>query len=266
MKSDITFVVAVAVIGDVDSGKSTLIAVLSKGNLDDGRGTLRFEVLRHAHEMTEGRTSSITQQVIGFDATGCITNYMSAGVKSMTVQEIVAASSKLVTLVDLAGHEKYLRTTGERISCDCDSPMNTVRCCYANCCLYSIVLVINLCHTVHAVMRFSLCLCLMLSPLFEPWGGAGSLCIIFHHSRSVWIDIASAGLRGSDRVRDFWCGEDDPRTLCAVHGPESPHLRCGDQSGPCYTQTAQLHHFHAKGHYSCERSQAVVRAVLFVSQ
>lgn len=49
---------------------------------------------------------------LGFDAEGKVTNYMSAGIRSMSVQEIVTASTKLLTLVDLAGHEKYLRTTG----------------------------------------------------------------------------------------------------------------------------------------------------------
>jgi GTPase len=40
----------VAVIGNVDSGKSTLIGTLSKGDLDDGRGLARKAVLRHQHE------------------------------------------------------------------------------------------------------------------------------------------------------------------------------------------------------------------------
>ena len=58
-------IVAVATIGDVDSGKSTLIGVLSTGRLDDGRGSKRLEVFKHVHEMEHGRTSSITRQIIG---------------------------------------------------------------------------------------------------------------------------------------------------------------------------------------------------------
>lgn len=57
--------VAVATIGDVDSGKSTLIGVLSTGRLDDGRGSKRLEVFKHVHEVEHGRTSSITRQIIG---------------------------------------------------------------------------------------------------------------------------------------------------------------------------------------------------------
>lgn len=55
----------VAAIGDVDSGKTTLIGVLSTGTLDNGKGIKRLEVFRHVHEVAHGRTSSITQQVIG---------------------------------------------------------------------------------------------------------------------------------------------------------------------------------------------------------
>jgi GTPase len=55
----------VAVIGDVDSGKSTLIGVLATGSLDNGAGMKRLEVCRHMHEIEHGRTSSISQQVLG---------------------------------------------------------------------------------------------------------------------------------------------------------------------------------------------------------
>jgi len=36
--------VRVAVIGNVDSGKSTMVGVLSRGMLDDGRGLARSKV------------------------------------------------------------------------------------------------------------------------------------------------------------------------------------------------------------------------------
>ena len=38
--------VRVAVVGNVDSGKSTMIGVLTGGDLDDGRGSARKKVLR----------------------------------------------------------------------------------------------------------------------------------------------------------------------------------------------------------------------------
>lgn len=41
---------------------------------------------------------------------GNIVNY-NFGVRNMTTTEICEASSKLVNFIDLAGHEKYLKTT-----------------------------------------------------------------------------------------------------------------------------------------------------------
>lgn len=51
--------IRIAVIGNVDSGKSTLVGVLSKGINDDGRGLARSLVFNYAHEHANGRTSSI---------------------------------------------------------------------------------------------------------------------------------------------------------------------------------------------------------------
>jgi GTPase len=42
--------VRIATIGNVDSGKSTLISVLCNATNDDGRGSARSMVLRHRHE------------------------------------------------------------------------------------------------------------------------------------------------------------------------------------------------------------------------
>jgi polynucleotide 5'-kinase involved in rRNA processing len=46
--------VRVAVIGNVDSGKSTLVGVLSKGEKDDGRGSARAKVFNYSHEAENG--------------------------------------------------------------------------------------------------------------------------------------------------------------------------------------------------------------------
>lgn len=43
----------------VDAGKSTLLGVLTKGTLDDGRGRTRVNLFRHKHEIESGRTSSV---------------------------------------------------------------------------------------------------------------------------------------------------------------------------------------------------------------
>lgn len=79
--------VRIAIAGSVDVGKSSLIGVLTRGILDDGRGAARSHIFKHQHERTTGRTSSITNHFIRHE------------------------SSDITTLIDLAGHEKYLKTT-----------------------------------------------------------------------------------------------------------------------------------------------------------
>ena len=51
--------VRIAVIGNVDSGKSTLVGCLTKCIKDDGRGSARLKVFNFSHEAQNGRTSSI---------------------------------------------------------------------------------------------------------------------------------------------------------------------------------------------------------------
>ena len=58
--------IRIAMIGNVDSGKSTLIGVLCGGKLDDGRGLARSAVFSHKHEAATGRTSAISHQLIGY--------------------------------------------------------------------------------------------------------------------------------------------------------------------------------------------------------
>ena len=72
-----------AFIGNVDSGKSTLLSVLSTGDLDDGRGKMRKHISQYRHELESGRTSSIS----------------------------LKWKDKDKILIDLCGHERYLRTT-----------------------------------------------------------------------------------------------------------------------------------------------------------
>lgn len=62
--------IRVAVVGNVDAGKSTLLGVLTHGELDNGRGTARLKLFRHKHEMESGRTSSVGNDILGFDGQG----------------------------------------------------------------------------------------------------------------------------------------------------------------------------------------------------
>jgi GTPase len=54
----------------VDAGKSTMLGVLVKGGLDDGRGKARVNLFRHKHEVESGRTSSVGMEIMGFDVNG----------------------------------------------------------------------------------------------------------------------------------------------------------------------------------------------------
>ena len=48
----------IAVCGPVDAGKSSLVGVLTTGELDDGKGKARNKILVHQHERETGRTSN----------------------------------------------------------------------------------------------------------------------------------------------------------------------------------------------------------------
>lgn len=65
----------VAVLGNVDSGKSTLLGVLTQGELDNGRGKARLNLFRHLHEIQTGRTSSISFEILGFNSKGEVRKY-----------------------------------------------------------------------------------------------------------------------------------------------------------------------------------------------
>ena len=59
--------IRIAAVGNVDVGKSTLLGVLSKGSLDNGRGKARANIFKHKHELETGRTSDIGREILGFD-------------------------------------------------------------------------------------------------------------------------------------------------------------------------------------------------------
>ncbi|KAF9100957.1 hypothetical protein BGX27_000168 [Mortierella sp. AM989] len=100
----------VAVVGNVDAGKSTLLGVLTKGVLDDGRGKARVNLFRHKHEIDSGRTSSVGMEILGFDAKSQPVPTMSHG-RNAPWDEICGKAAKVLSFIDLAGHERYLKTT-----------------------------------------------------------------------------------------------------------------------------------------------------------
>ena len=66
---------------------SSLTGVLFSGELDNGNGSARNYVARHKHEIDTGKTSDISSRTI------------------------YCGNGKTVTMIDLCGHEKYLKTT-----------------------------------------------------------------------------------------------------------------------------------------------------------
>jgi len=100
----------IAVVGNVDAGKSTMLGVLVKGSLDDGRGKARINLFRHKHEIESGRTSSVGMEIMGFDTMGKVIASDVPG-RKLSWEEIGKRAAKVISFTDLAGHERYLRTT-----------------------------------------------------------------------------------------------------------------------------------------------------------
>lgn len=100
--------VTVAVVGNVDAGKSTTIGVLCTGQLDDGRGSSMRRVARYLHEILTGRTSSVTTRILGFNLGGPPVNWSLPN--PLDEAQIFLGSRKVIYFVDVGGHERYLRT------------------------------------------------------------------------------------------------------------------------------------------------------------
>ena len=104
--------IRIAVIGNVDSGKSTLVGVLTKCVKDDGNGLARKHVFNYPHEQETGRTSSISHEIMGFDKDmKQVAPLRVTASKNEQWHQIAKLSQKFITFIDLCGHEKYLKTT-----------------------------------------------------------------------------------------------------------------------------------------------------------
>ncbi len=115
--------ISIVVCGPVDAGKSSLVGVLTTGELDDGRGKARKSVFNHSHEQESGRTSCISQNIIKYIEKDGYMELLSTKINRKYDPKIVkkinmdnmndhnTCGDKVVSLIDLAGHEKYLKTT-----------------------------------------------------------------------------------------------------------------------------------------------------------
>jgi GTPase len=99
--------IKIALIGESGVGKTTLMSVLLYNSVDDGNGKARSYISKHLHELDTGCTSSIVYDSFGISSNGDILNYKD----NMTQIEIAQESTKLITLIDLPGERKYIKTT-----------------------------------------------------------------------------------------------------------------------------------------------------------
>ena len=100
--------------GPTMSGKSTLLGTLTTSSLDNGRGSSRLSMLKHRHEITSGITSSVTQELFGYQDNGSdveVINYATENIASWIDVHAAASGSRLVFVSDSAGHPRYRRTT-----------------------------------------------------------------------------------------------------------------------------------------------------------
>lgn len=98
--------IKVGLIGEEDSGKSTMIGCLITNKKDNGKGLTRTNVFRHRHEITCGKTSSFTHQILGFNKDGNKVNINQFGSKAPW-SEIVKKSTKIINFIDMGGYSKF---------------------------------------------------------------------------------------------------------------------------------------------------------------
>jgi GTPase len=117
--------ISIVVCGPVDAGKSSLVGVLTTGDLDDGRGKARKNIFHHQHEVESGRTSAISQNVIKYEKINDTQLKLINTNKALRINKKfelntvgiidninnININNKIVSLIDLAGHERYLKTT-----------------------------------------------------------------------------------------------------------------------------------------------------------
>jgi elongation factor 1-alpha len=92
--------------GSIDAGKSTSLGCLISGEKDNGRGKSRLNVLSNKDEILTGRTMVLSHHILGLDSSGNPCRNI-----NYSWEDITSRSSKIIKFLDLAGHEKYSKTT-----------------------------------------------------------------------------------------------------------------------------------------------------------
>lgn len=100
--------ISIIAIGQADHGKTTTIGVLVTGEEDDGDGLIMGKIARFKHEVIMRRTSSVAERIVGFDEEGNVVNYILPS--PLDEAQVYLNSSKIISFIDVGGHEKYLKT------------------------------------------------------------------------------------------------------------------------------------------------------------
>lgn len=108
----------VSLTGATTCGKSSLLGTLSTSTLDNGRGKSRLSLLKHRHEIASGITSSVAQELIGYQSQDAsagnsvsVLNYAHQDVTTWSDIQTAPGLSRCALLVDSAGHPRFRRTT-----------------------------------------------------------------------------------------------------------------------------------------------------------
>jgi len=99
----------VTLTGSTGSGKSSLLGTITTGALDDGHGKTRLNALKHLHEVASGLTSSVTQELIGYNG-DAIVNLTNPNIADWTGIHDYTRDGRLALISDSAGHPRYRRT------------------------------------------------------------------------------------------------------------------------------------------------------------
>lgn len=101
--------IGINIAGRVNAGKSTLIGVLTSGDLDDGKGRARAPLLKHPQELEGGQTTDLHVTFLGFNEK----NQAILSRKPSDIEEIsrvLEQSKRLVIFYDAPGHSIYAKT------------------------------------------------------------------------------------------------------------------------------------------------------------
>lgn len=108
--------IRISLTGATTSGKSSLLGTLSTSTLDNGRGKSRLSLLKHRHEIASGVTSSVVQELLGYQADKAdgsvnVLNYASENVSTWNDIQASPDLNRVALLSDSAGHPRFRRTT-----------------------------------------------------------------------------------------------------------------------------------------------------------